>query len=114
MNIGDISRRSGVSERMLRYYEQQGLIQPQRQASGYRNYTEDDVSAVELIRQLNRSGLKLESIRILLPCMDKSGMTVEVCNEIKMLLEKELAELNQKMNEISASRKVIITFLGQH
>lgn len=40
MRIGELARRTGVSERMLRYYEQEGLLRPARTTSGYRDYGE--------------------------------------------------------------------------
>ena len=45
MRIGELSRRTGVPERLLRYYEEQDLLHPQRLPSGYREYTEEDVAA---------------------------------------------------------------------
>ena len=41
MHIGELSVRTGVSRRALRYYEEQGLLLPQRQANGYRSYSDD-------------------------------------------------------------------------
>lgn len=40
MRIGELARRTGVSVRALRYYEEQGLLVPARAANGYREYTE--------------------------------------------------------------------------
>ncbi len=38
MKIGELSRRTGVPTRMLRYYEEQGLLRPERADNGYRSY----------------------------------------------------------------------------
>jgi MerR-like DNA binding protein len=46
MRIGEMVRRTGVNERLLRYYEEQGLLQPARLPQGYRAYRETDVDAV--------------------------------------------------------------------
>jgi DNA-binding transcriptional MerR regulator len=46
MRIGELSRRTGVNERLLRYYEEQGLLRPDRLPSGYRVYAESDVQTV--------------------------------------------------------------------
>ena len=43
MRIGELSRRAGVSQRALRYYEEQGLLRPARRSSGYREYGPEDV-----------------------------------------------------------------------
>ncbi|MFD5575536.1 MerR family DNA-binding transcriptional regulator, partial [Streptomyces cadmiisoli] len=46
MLIGELSRRTGVSSRLLRYYEAQGLLDAERGPNGYRDYTADSVAAV--------------------------------------------------------------------
>ena len=48
MKIGDLAQRTGVSVRMLRFYEAQGLLSPARNAAGYRLYGEADVAQVAL------------------------------------------------------------------
>nr|MDT0665311.1 MerR family DNA-binding transcriptional regulator [Micromonospora sp. DSM 115978] len=50
MRIAEVSRRTGVAARMLRYYEEQGLLSPGRHANGYRDYTESDVALVATIK----------------------------------------------------------------
>ncbi|WP_309104708.1 MerR family transcriptional regulator [Microbacterium sp.] len=69
MRIGELSRRSGVSVRALRYYEQQGLLAPQRRPSGYRVYGADDVATVGRIRTLLAAGLSTAQILEVLPCV---------------------------------------------
>ncbi|GAA5178872.1 hypothetical protein GCM10023322_07070 [Rugosimonospora acidiphila] len=57
MRIGTLARETGVSERLLRYYEEQGLLRPVRLANGYREYDESDVTTVSHIRALLAAGL---------------------------------------------------------
>lgn len=52
MLIGELSRRTGVSTRLLRYYEGQGLLEARRGPNGYRSYDEDAVATVRKIRAL--------------------------------------------------------------
>jgi DNA-binding transcriptional MerR regulator len=52
MQIGELAARTGASVRMLRYYEEQGLLKPGRTNSGYRVYAESDVDRVARIRCL--------------------------------------------------------------
>ncbi|MBX4168897.1 MerR family transcriptional regulator [Rhodococcus sp. DMU2021] len=66
MRIGELSRRTGLSTRMLRYYEQEGLIHPERGANGYRDYTDDDVARAKLIRNLVGSGVPTRLVAIVL------------------------------------------------
>lgn len=67
MNIGRVSKQSGVSQRMIRHYEAIGLIpQAQRRESGYRCYDERDLHLVRFIRRARDLGFPIEEIRQLL------------------------------------------------
>lgn len=50
MKIGELGRRAGVSTRTLRYYEEQGLLEPTRLPNGYRSYDEKDVASGNPLR----------------------------------------------------------------
>jgi DNA-binding transcriptional MerR regulator len=74
MRIGELARRTGVSERSLRYYETQGLLVADRTPGGHRDYPETAVDRVIRIQELYAAGLHSEKIRQLLPCMrDRDG-----------------------------------------
>ncbi|MFC3577820.1 MerR family transcriptional regulator [Streptomyces yaanensis] len=70
MRIGELAEKAGVSTRALRYYEEQGLLCPQRTASGQRVYPEAAVDRVGLIQQLYTAGLGSRLIATLLPAID--------------------------------------------
>ena len=74
MRIGELARRSGVSVRALRYYEEQGLLRPERSASGQRQYGEAAVERVRFFQDMYAAGLSSRHIAGLLPCFD-SGHT---------------------------------------
>lgn len=59
MLIGELAERVGTSARMLRYYEQQGLVRSRRSANGYRVYDEHEVDVVRKIRDLLELGFDL-------------------------------------------------------
>jgi DNA-binding transcriptional MerR regulator len=69
VRIGELARRAGVAPRLLRYYEEQGLLSPQRTAAGYREYAEADLDVVHHVRTLLAAGLSTATIADLLPCM---------------------------------------------
>ena len=67
MNIGQASRASGVSAKMIRYYEQTGLIpRADRTGSGYRDYSDTDVHMLRFIRRARDLGLSVAEINGLL------------------------------------------------
>ncbi|MGW5653050.1 MerR family transcriptional regulator [Streptomyces humi] len=74
MRIGELAGRTAVSERSLRYYEEQGLLTAERTPGGHRDYPETAVDRVVRIQELYAAGLHSARIRELLPCMrDRDG-----------------------------------------
>ncbi|AGZ41038.1 MerR family transcriptional regulator [Actinoplanes friuliensis] len=70
MRIGELSQRTGVSPRSLRYYEEQGLLSSSRSDAGQRHYSDAEVERVSLIRQLFDAGMSSRVIAMVLPCVD--------------------------------------------
>ena len=66
MNIGELARRSGLTAKMIRYYEKIDLISvPIRSASGYRVYTEQDLSTLRFIKHAKDLGFSIDQIKSL-------------------------------------------------
>lgn len=66
---------------------------------------------MERIRLLSASGLKLEVIRTLLPCMHGDEPVFEPCDDVRDTLRRELDKLDRKLDEIAESRSIVIRFL---
>lgn len=111
MKIGELSHRSGISVRMLRYYEQEGLLQPSRRESGYREYGEADEQLVRRIRMLGEAGLKLDTIRQLLPCVLSDRPDFEPCSEVLATLKRELGGIDERIKCLQSSRKILADYL---
>lgn len=62
MNIQAVSSKTDLTKRMIRHYEELGLIKPVRGENTYRDYSEDDINRLLCIRSLKEIGLSLESI----------------------------------------------------
>ncbi|MEU8347427.1 DNA-binding transcriptional regulator, MerR family [Actinomadura meyerae] len=113
MLIGELARRTGVSPRLLRYYEEQGLLDAARGANGYRHYDEDSVTTVRKIRVLLDAGLSTEVIRVVLPCTRGDGSEFDWCADIRDLLDRELAALDGRIDVLRRNRQTLATFLAQ-
>ncbi|MFM9270173.1 MerR family transcriptional regulator [Halomonas elongata] len=111
MRIGELSRQLGISERMLRYYEQEGLLTPARTESGYRDYDESTALVAKRIGMLRAAGLKLESIRELLPCILDDQPVFDPCLEVRETLHKEAENLDRKLRDLQECRDVISGYL---
>ncbi|MFE1821828.1 MerR family transcriptional regulator [Streptomyces anulatus] len=108
MFIGELSKRTGVSTRSLRYYEQQGLLRPQRRASGYREFSEPDVAAVRRIRILLAAGLNTELIREVLPCMAEEGaILAPTCEEMAQDLKHERERMGRSIEQLQAAHSML-------
>ncbi|MFC3999088.1 MerR family transcriptional regulator [Nocardiopsis sediminis] len=108
MRIGELAGRTGVSERALRYYEEQGLLHPARRPSGYREYAESDVATVRHIRTLLAAGLGTAVIAEVLPCMsDDSGEIALACGELAEGLAQERERITEEVEELLAARAIL-------
>lgn len=113
MKIGELARQTGVSVRMLRYYEEQGLLNPQRRESGYREYSENDVTIVERIAALSEAGLTLGTIRIVLPCISRDNKRFQPCPRVRPALQMELEKIQHKMEILSQSQAALKSYLEE-
>ncbi|MEU0164246.1 MerR family transcriptional regulator [Streptomyces iakyrus] len=108
MFIGELSRRTGVSTRSLRYYEQQGLLRPQRRASGYREFDDSDVMVVRRVRILLAAGLNTDLIREVLPCMtDEGAVLAPICEEMAEGLRRERDRLTSSIEQLQAAHALL-------
>lgn len=94
LSIGSLADASGVSTRSIRYYEQQGLIESQRTASGHRRFESVTIERVILIQRLYAAGLSSKEIEPVLPCMmDESARTsllVDLLRDYRQRLAREI------------------------
>ncbi len=65
MNVKELETRTGMARANIRYYESEGLIHPQRLPNGYRDYSEEDLIALEKIKLLRELGVEINTIRML-------------------------------------------------
>ncbi|WP_207485944.1 Cu(I)-responsive transcriptional regulator [Arenibaculum pallidiluteum] len=100
MNIGQASKASGVSAKLIRYYEGIGLIpEAGRTASGYRVYTPQDVNILRFVRRARTLGFGIERIRHLVGLWrDRNRASAEV----KRIALEHVRELEAKIAELRA------------
>ena len=113
MRIGELSRRTGISVRMLRYYEEEGLLVPARRASGYRDYSVGDEQIVKAIRMLSEAGLKLDFIRRFLPCLRSDGPILHPCPELMAAMEQQMQTLDDQISKVRQSRNMLVGYYNE-
>ena len=101
LQIGEVAERTGVTQRTLRFYEEKGLLRPPtRMDGGFRLYSEDDVTRVEHIRQLqNLLGVTLAEIKEMVDAE-------EVLQELKAQYRPE-ADVSEKRRQLLKAIEVV-------
>jgi DNA-binding transcriptional MerR regulator len=108
MRIGELARRTGVSERSLRYYEEQGLLRPARTPAGYRVFAESDVDVVRHVQMLISAGLSTKFIREVLPCMVDTGDGLAPgCPQLLPHLQKERDRITGAIDGLATARALL-------
>jgi MerR family transcriptional regulator, copper efflux regulator len=111
MNIGEAAKASGVTAKMIRHYEDSGLIpKTKRTMSGYRVYAEADVHVLRFIRRARDLGFSLAEIKGLLGLW---GNRRRASADVKRLAMKHVQDLDAKIAEMQAMRRTLVD-LAEH
>ncbi|MHA6326919.1 Cu(I)-responsive transcriptional regulator [Roseivivax sp. CAU 1753] len=104
MNIGDVSRRSGLPAKTIRYYEDINLISPQRSANGYRTFREQDLHKLAFLGRARALGFGIEDCRSLLKLYEDTDRTSA---EVKQIAREHLTEIERKIEELTEMRRTL-------
>jgi MerR family copper efflux transcriptional regulator len=109
MNIGQAANASGVSARMIRYYERIGLIpEAGRTEAGYRVYADGDVNTLRFIHRAREFGMPIDRIRRLVSLWQGKRPS----REVKQVALEQVADLERKITELSAMRAALQDLAG--
>ncbi len=110
MRIGELSERTGVSTRLLRYYEAQGLLESERSSNGYRHYADNAPELVAQIRGLLAAGLPTATIRAVLPCAHGPDPQL-YCEDTRRRLENERASIDARIEALMSARTALDSYI---
>jgi DNA-binding transcriptional MerR regulator len=113
VRIGELSNATGVSRRLLRYYEEQGLLTPERTEKDYRVYGLDAPIIVAQVRALLKAGLSTDVIRTLLPCARGSGPSFVPCPDLLDALRRELMDLDARILALVEARGLLHRYVAE-
>ncbi len=101
MHIGEVAQRAGIPAKTIRYYEDIGLVRPQRDASGYRDFHENDLHKLVFLARARALGFSIEDCRKLLGLYeDESRESAQV----KAMAEEHLQAIDSKIAQLQEMR----------
>ncbi|MFS2134594.1 Cu(I)-responsive transcriptional regulator [Duganella sp. Dugasp56] len=107
MNIGQAATATGITAKMIRYYESINLIPPGRRSdSGYRIYGDNDLHALRFVKRARTLGFSLEQIRELLSLWENKE---RASADVKTIAMGHVAQLNQRIAELTEMRDTLQT-----
>lgn len=107
MRIGELSTRTGVGPRSLRYYEEQGLLDSTRSTSNQRHYDEDQVRRVALIQALFAAGISSRTIREIVDCIATTRPSSPVAAHSMEVMERERTRISDAIEGLRAARAAL-------
>lgn len=99
MNIGDVSKISGLPAKTIRYYEGIGLVRPQRLSNGYRKFEDSDLHKLRFLGRARSLGFTIEDCRALLALYeDDQRESIEV----KRLAQRHITKIDEKLRQLQS------------
>lgn len=108
MNVGQAAKRSGLPAKTIRYYEEIGLILPDRAENGYRDYSADDVHRLTFLKRARGLGFSIDDCRQLMTLYrDKTRAS----HDVKEIALGHVTAIEEKIAELEAMRATLQTLV---
>lgn len=104
MNISTAEKLSGLSSKTIRDYEAAGLIRPQRQSNGYRDYSDADIATLSFIRHAREVDFSLAQIAELLALRNNPQ---RASADVKILVGEHIQRLKQKITDLKSMQETL-------
>lgn len=104
MNISDAARRSGLPAKTIRYYEEIGLLSPDRQNNGYRSYGERDVHRLRFLQRARGLGFTIADCRGLLQLYDDKN---RASADVRAMAQQRINDIDLKIEELQSLRTTL-------
>ncbi len=104
MNIGEVSKATGVPAKTIRYYEEIGLIIPNRDDNGYRRFRDQDLHKLAFLGRARALGFPIVDCRNLMQLYDDSGRSSA---EVKAIAQDHLEDIDRKITDLQEMRETL-------
>ena len=101
MNIGEVAQLSGIPPKTIRYYEEIGLVRPQRSGNGYRAFRENDLHKLSFLGRARALGFSIEDCRMLLSLYEDETRESSV---VKAIAQEHLLAIDDKIAQLQSMR----------
>ncbi|WP_350336243.1 Cu(I)-responsive transcriptional regulator [Coralliovum pocilloporae] len=109
MNIGEASSRSGLPAKTIRYYEELGLVVPDRRPNGYRDYSDKHVHKLRFLQRARRFDFSVAECRQLLSLYEDQDRSSA---DVKAIAEHHLEDLDRKLGELRELRETLAALVA--
>lgn len=109
MNIGEVSRRSGLPAKTIRYYEDIGLVTPPRRANGYRTFREIELHKLAFLGRARELGFTIEDCRTLLALYENDGRESA---QVKSVAQGHLQKIDDKIAQLQSMRGTLALLIN--
>lgn len=104
MNVRDAAQKSGLPSKTVRYYDEIGLVVPDRRRNGYRDYDDQAVQKLAFLKRARQLGFSIDDCRRLLSLYEDKG---RASADVKELAEQHLLEIDTRLDELKQLRRTL-------
>lgn len=104
MNVSHAARCSGLPAKTIRYYEEIGLIRPQRADNGYRAYSDDDIHRLAFLKRARNLGFSIDDCRQLMALYQDRG---RASHDVREIASAHVAAIEDKLRELQSMRATL-------
>ena len=104
MNIGEVSERSGLPPKTIRYYEDINLVRPLRSDNGYRSFCESDIHKLAFLGRARALGFSIEDCRTWLSLYEDE---TRESAQVKAVAKEHLTEIDNKIAQLKSMRETL-------
>lgn len=104
MNVGQVARHSGLPTKTIRYYDEIGLVSPDRAENGYRSYSNDDIHRLSFLKRARNLGFSIDECRQLLMLY---GDKARSSHDVQRIAVAHMEAIEAKISELQSMRKTL-------
>lgn len=109
MNIGEVAKKTGLTTKSIRFYEQKGLITPVRLENAYRSYQQYHVTLLTLISRARGVGFTLDECRDLVTLFERKDKT---SFDVKSRTQSKVDDIQEKIDELVIMKSTLLQWMS--